>query len=263
MKTRVNNITIAYDDEGRGMPIVLLHAFPLSRVMWAPQAAALVRAGRYRVIRPDLRGFGESGGAEAPATMEQFAADTLGLLDQLGIERFVLGGLSMGGYAAFAIYRARPQAVRALVLADTRPQGDTPEGKAGRETTAQMAEREGAAAIAADWLARFFPPEVNAPAELQERVRQIIMDNDPRGIAAAARGMALRPDSHGTLATITCPTLILVGDRDKITPLSDAQAMASAITNAQLVTIPDAGHLANLEQPDAFNQALLSFLGAL
>jgi 3-oxoadipate enol-lactonase len=263
MKRRVNDITIAYDDQGSGLPVVLLHAFPLSRAMWEPQATALVQTGRYRVIRPDFRGFGESDVVAQPSTMEQLAADTLGLLDQLGISNFVLGGLSMGGYVAFAIYRARPQAVRALMLADTRPQPDTPEGKAGRETTAQMAEREGSAAIAVDWVMRFFPPRVTVPANLPERVRQIILSNDPRGIAAAARGMGLRPDSRPTLPAITCPTLIIVGEHDSLTPVSDAQTMAEGIRQAQLAIIPHAGHLANLEQPVAFNQVLLAFLESL
>lgn len=261
MRIQVNGINLGYEEWGAGKPVVLLHAFPCNRSMWAPQINALTQRQQFRVITPDFRGFGESDVPDGPYPMETLAYDIATLLDALQVEDCVLGGLSMGGYAAFAFYRAHRARVRALILADTRPQADTPEGRAGREENAQLAEREGSQAVIERLLPRLLTSEtLQEPTGTTARLRAMMEVATPTGLAGALRGIALRPDSSDLLPQIHCPTLILAGEEDVITPSADARLMAEHIPNARLVTIPRAGHLANLEQPEAFNQALTAFL---
>jgi pimeloyl-ACP methyl ester carboxylesterase len=261
MRIQVNGVQLGYEEWGAGKPVVLLHAFPCNRSMWAPQIGALIQNHQFRVIIPDFRGFGESDVPEGPYLMETLADDLAALLDALKIEGCVLGGLSMGGYVAFAFYRKYSARVQALILADTRPQADTEEGRAAREEMAQLAEREGSQAVAERYLPRMLTPEtLQEPTGTTARLRAMMEAASPTGIVGALRGLALRPDSTDLLPQIHCPTLILVGAEDGITPPADAHLMAERIPHARLVTIPRAAHLANLEQPEAFNQALAAFL---
>ncbi len=261
MKAFINNLNIGYDDHGVGQPVIFLHAFPLNRSMWDGEMAALLQEGRYRLVALDWRGFGESEITSHISTMEQFADDVAGLMDTLGMQDAILCGLSMGGYAAFAFLRKYPQRVRGLVLADTRPAADTAEGRANRENVANIAETQGTEAIADLQLPKLITEETrqNQP-EVEARIRQMINAATPQGIAAASRGMAQRADSTDLLATIACPTLVIVGEQDALTPPSIAQDYAAKIPGAQYVVIPRAGHLSNLEQPEAFLQALAGFL---
>jgi 3-oxoadipate enol-lactonase len=263
MKTLINNVNIAYDDHGMGQPIIFLHAFPLNRSMWSGEMAALLPQNRYRLVALDWPGFGESEIANTVSTMEMFADTVAGLMDTLGMQAAILCGLSMGGYAAFAFLRKYPQRVKGLIFADTRPGEDTPEGKANREHVAQLAETHGTTAIADLQVPKLLADETrqNQP-EVELRVRQMIDAATVQGIAAASRGMAQRIDANDLLASINCPTQVIVGDMDALTPPNVAQEYASQIPNAQFVVIPHAGHLSNLEQPDAFLQALNSFLQA-
>jgi 3-oxoadipate enol-lactonase len=264
MRIQVNGIFVGYEEWGTGSPLILLHAFPCNRSMWAHQISALTHTQRFRVITPDFRGFGESDVPEGPYLMETLADDTAALLYALRIEDCVLGGLSMGGYVAFAFYRKYGSRVRALILADTRPQADSEQGRATREETAQLAEREGSRAIAALYLPKLLSPQtLQEPTGTTARLRAMMEAANPVGIAGALRGMALRPDSTDLLPQIQCPTLLLVGEEDQITPPADAQLMAEPIPNARLVTIPHAAHLSNMEQPETFNQALVTFLESL
>ncbi|MFQ5778371.1 MAG: alpha/beta fold hydrolase, partial [Terriglobia bacterium] len=189
------------------------------------------------------------------------AADIRGLLDALGLKRVVLGGLSMGGYAAFAFYRLYAERVATLILADTRAQSDTEEGRQGRYELAELAEKAGSAAVAERMLPKLLAPSTRErqPAVVTA-VREMILSTPPAGIARALRGMAVRPDSTELLPTIKCPTLVLVGQEDTLTPPAVAAAMAKKIPGAQLEVIPDAGHLVNLEQPIAFASAMHDFL---
>lgn len=263
MRIQVNGINLGYEEWGAGKPVVLLHAFPCNRSMWAPQINALTQHQPFRVITPDFRGFGESDVPDGPYPMETLANDIAMLLDALQIEDCVLGGLSMGGYAVFAFYRAYRTRVRALILADTRPQADTPEGRAGREENAQLAEREGSQAVVEGLLPRLLTPEtLQEPTGTMARLRAMMEAATPTGMAGALRGIALRPDSTDLLPQIHCPTLVLVGEEDVITPPAYARLLVEHIPNARLITIPRAGHLANLEQPEVFNQALIAFLEA-
>ena len=257
MKTAINNVNIGYDDHGIGQPIFFLHAFPLNRSMWEGEMRALLSEGSYRLVSPDWRGFGESDITADVSTMEMFADDVAGLMDMLGVSRAVLCGLSMGGYVAFAFLRKYPERVSGLVLADTRPGADTAEGQANRENVARLALAEGTGAIADLQLPRLISDYTRQHApEVELRIRQMIDAATPSGIAAASRGMALRADSTDLLAGIECPTLVLAGEQDALIPASVQQDYAAKIAGAQFSLIPHAGHLANLEQPEAFLQML-------
>ncbi|BCL80311.1 alpha/beta hydrolase [Ktedonobacteria bacterium brp13] len=264
MKITIDTIDLAYADHGIGQPVIFLHAFPLNRMMWEGQIAALLREQRYRLVAPDWRGFGESGIVEGtPSTMDLFARDIAGLMDALGMRQAVLCGLSMGGYAAMAFYRQHPERVSGLILADTRPNADNEEGRANREQLAQVAEREGPDAVADRQLPRLLAAETRKHhPEVEARVRSMIATATPYGIAAASRGMAQRQDSTALLAHITCPTLVIVGAEDGLTPPAVAHAYAGQIPGAQLAQIAHAGHLSNLEQPEAFYTVVSNFLQA-
>jgi 3-oxoadipate enol-lactonase len=261
-KIRVRGIEMAYDVEGSGPPVVLLHGYPFNRSMWREQVEALQASNR--VITPDLRGLGETEATPEPATMNEMAEDVAALLDELKIDRVALGGLSMGGYVALAFVRRFPLRVRALILADTRPQPDTEEGKRAREEQAQKVLEEGTGAIA-DLILK----KALAPATLTERpdvvarVREMILTANPLGAAAALRGMALRSDQTHFLASILAPTLVIVGSEDQLTPPADAELMRREIRGSRLVVIPGAAHVSNLERPAEFNRALTEFLRAL
>jgi pimeloyl-ACP methyl ester carboxylesterase len=258
VKVTLHGTSMAYADEGGGTPVLLLHAFPLHRGMWAPQVSVLAR--QCRVVAVDFRGHGESGPAANPWTIDDLATDVKNLLDHLSIPRAVLVGLSMGGYVMFAFYRRYADRVLGLVLADTRAQADTEEGRAGRFAMIQTAESKGAAAVADLMLPKLLSPALQADGDLVRNVRAMIESAPVGTIVGDLRAMADRPDSIPLLQTITHPTLVIVGELDIGTPPSDAQTMARGIRNARLEIIPAAAHLANLEQPDAFNRALLSFL---
>jgi 3-oxoadipate enol-lactonase len=262
-KALVNDITLAYDDHGVGQPVLFLHAFPLNKSMWQEQIMALLAESRFRLVALDWRGFGESGITAEVSTMEQFADDVAGLMDSLGIDAAILCGLSMGGYAAFAFLRKYPQRVSGLILADTRPGADNAEAQVNRENVARLAESQGTSAIADLQMPRLISDYTrqHSPA-VERRIRQMIASATPQGIAAASRGMALRVDSTDLLGNITCPTLVLVGEHDVLIPAQVVQEYATKIPGAQFVVIPHAGHLSNLEQPQAFLQAVDRFLQA-
>lgn len=259
----VRGVELVYEDAGRGAPVVLLHGFPLNRSMWDGQAREL--GASCRVIAPDLRGQGETptGGVEA-ASMEAVADDVAALLDELSIGRAVVGGLSMGGYVALAFYRAYPERVRALVLADTRPHADTDEGRRTREETARRALEEGMVPIADTMLPKLLSAAtLEGRPEVVARVRSMVLDTRPEGAAAALRGMAQRRDQTDLLQAIDVPALIAVGSEDSVTPPPDAEAMRDKVKGSRMVLIEGAGHLSNVERPEEFNRALAGFLSDL
>jgi 3-oxoadipate enol-lactonase len=261
-KTKVRGIEMAYEVEGSGPPIVLLHGYPFNRSMWREQVEAL--QGGFRVITPDLRGMGETEGAEdEPATMNEMAQDLAALLDELKIARIILGGLSMGGYVSLAFARRFPLRVRALILADTRPQPDTDEARRAREEQAQKVLEEGMASVTDLILKKALAPETLASRpEIVARVREMILATRPLGAAAALRGRAVRSDQTDFLARILAPTLIVVGSEDQLTPLADAELMRREIRGSRLILIEGAAHVSNLERPAEFNRALTEFLRA-
>jgi 3-oxoadipate enol-lactonase len=262
MKATINGITIAYDDQGSGLPLVFLHAFPLNRRMWRDQAEAL--SSTFRVVTIDLRGHGESDAPLWRYTLDQAAEDIRALLDHLSIRGAVFVGLSMGGYICFAFHRRYADRMKGLILADTKAQADTPDGRDSRFQMAQVAYRQGPGAIADMMIPRLLAPAtVQRRPELVRSVRAMIEGNEVSGIAGDLMAMAERPDSTPLLAGIRCPTQIIVGELDQPTPPADAQLLADRIPGASLAVIPEAAHLSNLEQPDRFNRIVDSFASRL
>lgn len=255
-----NNATIEYDETGQGSPVVLLHAFPLSRAMWRPQVEAL--SDDYRIITPDLRGFGGSSPFDGEPSIERMADDIAALLDYLGIsEPVVLGGLSMGGYVALNFVRKYPQRLRALILADTRAEPDTAEGKAKRNEMIQLAETEHAAGIIEKMLPNLTGATTReSRADVVNEVKRIATAQSDAGIINGLRALRDRADAEPWLNNIDVPALIVFGEEDTITPLSMAEKLRDNIRQSQLVTIPAAGHLSNLEQPKLFTAAVRQFL---
>ncbi|MDX6743713.1 alpha/beta hydrolase [Actinocorallia sp. A-T 12471] len=250
-------------DVGQGTPLVLLHAFPLSSSMWLPQREAL--SGRFRVITPDLRGFGGSVLGAAEPSVDTMADDVAALLKSKNIPRAVIGGLSMGGYVAMALCRRHPERVRGLVLADTKATADP---DAARENRLRMAERltaEGSvAALTEEVLPKLVgPTTMRQRALVYGRIRGLVQATPPKAAAWAQRAMAGRPDSTETLRSVRVPTLVIVGAEDGITTEADARHMADALPNAELHVIPRSGHLTSIEQPDLFNQSVADFVSAV
>lgn len=249
-------------DAGAAPPLVLLHAFPVDSRMWREQLASL--QGPADVLALDLRGYGRSEAGEEPFTLELLADDVLETLSSLfpaGV-RAVFGGCSMGGYLAFEIWRRRPEAVAGLVLCDTRAEADTEEIRARRRDQVEKIRAEGA-----EFLPRLMLPNVLGAAtretrpELADEIRGWMSAPAPQVLIWTLEMLAARPDSGPTLATITVPTLVMVGEEDTITPRSCAEQIRDGIPGAELAVIPQAGHLAPLENPQAANQAIEEWLG--
>lgn len=259
MEFKVDDIELDYNIYGLGNSVVLLHAFPLNQTMWEPQVREL--ANDFQFITLDFRGFGESKSTDEPYLMEFLAADVHALLDHLKLDQVILCGLSMGGYVALAFYQEFPDMVQGLVLADTRAEADTDDAKKNRKALADLAIQEGARPVAKQLIPKLLGETTRASnAELVARVEKMIFSASIAGIANASLGMALRPDFNPTLKEITCPTLILVGEEDTLTPVATAEHLRDNIANAEMQVIPHAGHLSNLERPTGFNTALKQFL---
>jgi pimeloyl-ACP methyl ester carboxylesterase len=259
---QAQGIRLAYDDQGTGLPLVFLHAFPLNRSMWASHIAVLSQ--QFRTIAIDLRGHGESDAPLWNFSLEHYADDVCALLDHLAISQAVLVGLSMGGYISLAFSRKYGNRLKALILADTRAQADSPEGRTGRFHLAQTAVSHGSDAVADIMLPKLLgATSLQTNQELVDYVRKTIRATSVNGIVTDLMAMADRPDSVHQLGTITAPSLIVIGQEDNTTPLADAQLMAERIPGARLAVIPAAGHLSNLEQPDVFNDVVTGFVGGL
>ena len=260
MKIRLNNFEMAYDDQGKGISLLWMHGYPLSRNIWQLQMKDLTAYAR--LLAPDLRGFGESDSVEGICSMDLLAKDCQDFLTALGIqEPVVVGGLSMGGYVAFSFIRQYPQRVAGLVLAATRAGADSQEGKANRDKSATLAREKGSSAIAEAMLPKMLSPKTyHTNPSLVAQVKEIMETASVDGIVGALMGMRDRPDSTPTLSQIKVPTLILHGADDQLIPAQEAQAMQAAIKNSRLHILPGAGHLLNMEQPGLFNQAVQDFL---
>jgi len=286
---------LTYEASGAGVPLLLIHGFPLDRTMWRPQIDGLSRVAS--VIAPDLRGFGEnaggaarSGGAadatnESPKTgaggdaddgddtaaavaplpdtitMDDYASDLAFLLARLDIERVVLCGLSMGGYIAMAFLARYPTAVRGVILANTRAGADSEAARDGRRAAIERARTEGVGAIADAMLPKMLADATRAERpEFAASVRAMMARQSPDAVAAALRGMIARPDRTEGLASVRVPALVITGDADTLIPPSESEALARAIPGARLVVIPGAAHLSNLDNPEAFNAAVRDLL---
>ncbi|TDD44523.1 alpha/beta fold hydrolase [Nonomuraea terrae] len=244
---------------GTGIPVVLLHAFPLSSAMWLAQREGL--ANVCRVITPDLRGFGGSRLGDDEPSIESMADDVAELLDAEGIDKAVVGGLSMGGYVAMAFCRRHPDRVLGVILADTKAAPDPSPAKANRERIAQAVLSDGSDVLVEEVLPALIGPTTKERrAMVFGRVKGLVQSAPPGAVAWAQRAMAARPDSFETLGALKVPLLVVVGEEDELSPVSDAEAMARAVPDGKLEIIPKAGHLSAVEQPEAFNAAVADFL---
>jgi pimeloyl-ACP methyl ester carboxylesterase len=255
-------------EAGSGTPLVLLHAFPLSARMWESQLDELPGPDgtEARVLAVDLRGFGGTAlGADAPS-LDLLADDIALLLDAAGIDQAVLGGVSLGGYIAMAFARRYPDRLAGLLLADTKGTADTETARANRERVAKaVLARDSVRLLVDEQLPTPLLGETTAKRcpKLVDFVAELIQEASPAAVAWAQRAMAARPDSLESLRSVDVPALVVVGDEDVLTPVSDAEALASALPQAELTILPGAGHLSPLEVPEAFNTAVRGFLSTL
>jgi 3-oxoadipate enol-lactonase len=255
--------------EGRLGTLVFLHAFPLSAEMWEPQLQAPPPG--WKVLAPDLRGFGASAdkpqAGPTPASppevpsVDDYAGDVLDLLDRLAVREAVFGGLSMGGYVAFAILRRAPERCRGLVLADTRPGADSSEARVNRDRSLELLAQSGPSGIADSMLPRLLGSStLRDRPEIAARVRALIESQPAEAIRNGLLRLKARPDSTLLLPSIRCPVLVIVGSDDVLTPVEESQRMKEAIRGATLAIIQGAGHLSSLEQPQVFGDVVARFL---
>ena len=259
---QVNGVQFRVADEGLGPVILFVHGFPLNHSMWQAQIEEFSKT--HRVIAPDLRGFGGTDGALYSVSMEQFADDLAELLDALAVEGpIIFCGLSMGGYIAWQFAQRHRNRLSKLIVCDTRAAADSPEAAANRLKMADIVLREGPEPVAWAMMPKLFAQcsSDHCPA-IVASVRQMVMTSNPVAIAAAHRGMAVRPDVTGWLPTLDLPTLVLCGEHDAISPASEMKSFAELIPGSRFALIADAGHMAPMEQPQAVNAVLRRFIEA-
>jgi 3-oxoadipate enol-lactonase len=256
-------VTLAWDERGTGTPIVLIHAFPLDRRMWLRQITEL--SDRYRVITPDLPGFGESGPAPAEFSLDQAADIFSEFLTAIGVEeKVVFGGASMGGYIAMAFARNHSPRLKGLILANTKAEADDDAAKANREKQIQLTNDKGPHALIESMLAKMLSETTRtAHPDLAEAVRALGASQPSLGIVAGIQALRDRPDANAGLLNVTVPTLVIVGEDDSITPPEKGRNIAAKIPGATLETIPRVAHLSNMENPIAFNHAVREFVEKL
>lgn len=248
---------IHYVQEGTGPALLLVHAFPLNHTMWAPQIAALKQ--RFRVIAPDLRGFGHTPPSRTGSwSVEDAANDLAELLDSLNLAECALVGLSMGGYIALPFYERYPKRVRQLVLADTRARADNDAEKTSRTNMIADLEHFGASILPERMLPRLLKP--NSPPQIVERITQIISTTSGTAAIQALIAMRDRPDASSVLHHISCPTLVIAGEHDVVTLVEECREIAETVAAGTFIKISDAGHLSNFENPEEFTASLMGFL---
>lgn len=246
---------LGFSERGSGPALVLIHAFPLDRTMW--QAQAELFSARYRVITPDVVGFGDSTPSR-PWTMPDMGEELEALLDRLGIENCRLVGLSMGGYIALPFTLKHAGRVKSLVLAHTRARADLEAERTARTAMIEELRKEGTGNLPGKMLPRLLGPD--ASAEVRDYVKTKIERSSAEACIHAVTAMRDRADQTSHLAELHCPTLVIAGSGDAILKIEDCEKMAAAIPGAQLQVIPETGHLSNLEDPPAFNDVLDRFL---
>lgn len=263
MELNINNLRLWFVDEGsderRGVPLLFVHGFPLSHLIWAPQLQAF--AIKHRILAPDLRGHGRTEAPPGPYAMEQMADDLRALIEARQCGPVMIIGHSMGGYIALAFMRRYPHLLRGLGLICARAGADTPEGKINRENLALRVEQEGSKAVVDAMFPKMLAPSTYAEQpELSDSIRRMMLAIPVAGIAGALRGMALRADSNDFLPSIKVPTLIITGADDQLISPKESENMAKQIPDATLHIIPSAGHLPSVEKPVEFNRVLGEFL---
>jgi 3-oxoadipate enol-lactonase len=254
-------LELAYDESGRGVPLLLIHGWPHNRTLWAGQMSGLPTQAR--CIAPDLRGFGGSS-AVGPYTIAQFADDLAALLDALQLDRVVACGLSMGGYVALALLRQHRSRVRGLILTGTRATADTPEASEKRTRLIEFITAHGAEALAGAQLPGMLSRgTLESRVAVREALREIMASASPEGAIGGQRAMMARPDARELVATIDIPTLVIAGAEDVLTPPEEQRALAAAIPGCRFELIAGAGHATAFERPAAFNHVLTEFLSEL
>lgn len=264
MQLIVNGVRIQYDTYGprTGLPIVLIHGFPFSSAMWQPQVAAL--QNQHFVITYDVRGHGASEVGDGQYSVEYFVDDLIALLDHLHLRSVVAAGLSMGGYIVLRAVERHPDRFRALVLCDTRSEADNNEGRIKRAQQAKSIKTDGMKKFAESFLqAVFHEKTFHTKPGVVEQIRSIIERTSPIGAAGTLLALAARTDTTSSLFNINVPTLIMVGQHDKLTPPSASYAMKDKIRDAAIHVLRDSAHMSNLENPEEFNKHLTTFLQKL
>lgn len=258
-RVAIQDIQLSVHDEGSGPVLLLVHGFPLDHSMWKLQIEEFAKS--HRVIAPDLRGFGQSDAAHGTVTMERFADDLSEMLDTLGVTEPVnFCGLSMGGYIAWQFHRRHGKRIAKLILCDTRSIADSTEAAENRLQLATTVEAHGTGPVVEGMLPKLFGK--SADPAVVEGLKQVMLHNQPSGVAAALRGMSVRPDVTTTLPSIGEPALVICGAEDVISPPDEMQKIADAIPHSQYVEIAGSGHMSPLEAPEAFNKALGEFLNS-
>lgn len=258
---------LAHTEAGSGEAVVLLHAFPLDSRLWDAQREEL--SDSYRVVTPDLPGFGASPLLDGSPSLDAVADAVAVTLDSLDLDRVVLGGLSLGGYTAMAFLRRYPERVRALMLLDTKASADSDEAAANRERiAAAVLEERSLRVVLKDVLPHLVGKRTKRRrGEVLSRITDVVREGTPEAVAWMQRAMAARPDSHDVLEAADVPALVVVGDEDELTPRSEAERMVKALGKGSaetgLVTIPAAGHLSAMEAPDDVTRAMRAFLDGL
>ncbi|MBS1271812.1 MAG: 3-oxoadipate enol-lactonase 2 [Candidatus Marinimicrobia bacterium] len=259
MKVEVNGIELNYDDQGEGVPLILLHGFPFDRNLWYDQVQAL--KDHCRIITPDLRGFGESGAPEEPVSMSQYAADVVALMDLLKIDQAIIGGLSMGGYVSLAIAEQYPERLLGLILSNTKAAKDTAAQRQNRYNTSEKTNYDGTEFLVKDLLEKVLCEETLAEKQdVVEYTQQMMRRQPGSAVRGALAGMAERKDREFILSEIEVPVLVIAGMKDTLIPVFDSKMMVREMPHAHLEIIDESGHLSNLEQPDLYNKILLRFV---
>lgn len=260
---RFNTARLSYDDHGSGPAVLLLHGYPLCRAMWRPQVRALTEAG-FRVIAPDLRGFGHSPLPQGPVSMEAYADDLIALMDSLGLGRAVVVGMSMGGYVLFNLLERYPKRLAGAVFSVTRAAADDEAGKLRRSALAkEVTEGRPQAVVDAFKEILFAPRTLVDNPDLVAQVRGWLETTAPEGLIGGLLAMRDRRDGLALLPSIKVPALVIGAELDRAVPPEHSRTIAAGIPVAHLTILPGVGHMANLEAPDAFNGVLLRFLAHL
>lgn len=245
-----------------GIPVIFIHGFPFSHRMWTSQGGQTeALAGTHRIIAYDVRGHGESEVGDGHYSIEFFVDDLIALMNHLSVEKAILCGLSMGGYIALRAIERHPERVMGLILCDTRSEADPNEGKVKRSQAIKDLEENGLKIYAENFVKSVFAPEsLQSKADSVKMIQSIIERTSPVAIRGTLLALAARTDTTAALPFIKCPTLILTGEKDLLTPPSAAQSMHEKIPNSEIHIIPKAAHMSNLENSAEFNSHLVPFV---
>jgi pimeloyl-ACP methyl ester carboxylesterase len=261
-RVRSGDAEIVYEILGQGSPVVLLHPFPANREFWKPAAQALT--SRYQLIVPDLRAHGDSEAGEGPATMQKHAADVIRILEDVGVGRVPIAGVSIGGYTLFELWRQNRERISALMLINTKAPADNAEARAGRLQSAVDVLERSTEPFFQGLVTKLLGKTVHETRyDLVDGALRMMRKMSPQDVAAVQRGMAERPDSLPTLKTINVPTLIVTGDEDTLTGPPEAETMRRNISGSQMKVIAKAGHYSAWEQPQEAGRILRQFLDSV